>query len=423
MAIKANIILDTRRQKKDNTYPVKLRVTYERKQNYYPTGYDLIEDDYKRAMFGERQTTKEKQTKKAIQAFEDKANDIIKELSIFSWEIFEKKYHTDRAAKETINLAFTEYAASLRKEGQIGTAVSYESSLSSLNKFSAGAKFSDITPEFLRRYERWILGSGKSVTTVGIYLRPLRAILNSAIADGTLTKDYYPFGKKKYEIPTGRNIKKALTIKEIALIYYYEAKSGSVDEMARDFWMFMYLCNGMNMKDVCLLKFDNIKGDILEFVRAKTARTKRNVEPIRVVLVEDAKAIISRWSNTKQDGSTYIFPILTKGLTPQRERELIQLKTHVVNEHMKDIAEILGIEGKVTTYAARHSFGTILQRSGAPVAFISEAYGHGNIQTTQNYLAGFEDDKKAETVQALTAFKIKPTVETINETSLVQIDN
>ena len=67
---------------------------------------------------------------------------------------------------------------------------------------------------------------------------------------------------------------------------------------------------------------------------------------------------------------------------------------------------ILGIESNVTTYAARHSASaTVLQRSGAPVSFITEALGHGNVQTTQNYLAGFEDESKAETLKALTAFK------------------
>ncbi len=72
---------------------------------------------------------------------------------------------------------------------------------------------------------------------------------------------------------------------------------------------------------------------------------------------------------------------------------------------MKAIAEDLGIEQPCTTYAARHSFATILQRSGASTEFISEALGHSNVKTTQNYLAGFEDDIKKETVKALTAFK------------------
>ncbi len=40
-----------------------------------------------------------------------------------------------------------------------------------------------------------------------------------------------------------------------------------------------------------------------------------------------------------------------------------------------------------------------------PLGFISEALGHGNIRTTQSYLAGFEDVNKREVVKALTAFK------------------
>jgi site-specific recombinase XerD len=117
------------------------------------------------------------------------------------------------------------------------------------------------------------------------------------------------------------------------------------------------------------------------------------------------RAIIGKWGNAAKDGSTYIFPVLAKGLTPERERQLIQQLTQVVNSHMKDIASSLGIGCNVTTYAARHSFATVLQRSGASVSFISEALGHSNVNTTQNYLAGFEDDSKKEMVRALTAFK------------------
>lgn len=72
---------------------------------------------------------------------------------------------------------------------------------------------------------------------------------------------------------------------------------------------------------------------------------------------------------------------------------------------MKTIAKTLNILNDVTTYAARHSFATVLQRSGVGTEFISEALGHSNVKTTQNYLAGFEDESKRETIKALTAFK------------------
>ena len=318
---------------------------------------------------------------------------------------FEKNYLSNKAAKDNIYEAFKAYADNLRVNDRIGTAVSYECSQKSFHKFAPNAKFADVTPDFLYNYEKWMLGNGSSVTTVSIYARSLRSLFNDAISDGLLNKDIYPFGKKKYEIPTSNNVKKALTLNDIAAIYYYKPKPLTNTEMARDYWLFMYLSNGMNMKDMCLLKYENIKGDVIEFERAKTARTKRNVEAIRVSLSDDSMAIIKKWGNPKLDGGTYIFPILKNGLSAVRQRQLIQQITHLVNDHMKIIASVLNITNDITTYAARHSFATILQRSGASVAFIGEALGHSNIKTTQNYLAGFEDDTKKETVKALTAFK------------------
>ena len=49
MKLKATtaIILDTRREKKDKTYPVKIRVTYDQKYKKYGTKYTLNESDYK----------------------------------------------------------------------------------------------------------------------------------------------------------------------------------------------------------------------------------------------------------------------------------------------------------------------------------------------------------------------------------------
>ena len=403
---KTAIVLDTRRAKADNTYPVKLRVTFERKQKYYPTNKNLTIAEFDRVMTGKRHSEPEKETKYSIEAFEKKAIDIIDGLPFFTWAIFEKQYSTNRAAKGTIEAAFTDYIDSLKDEGRIGTAVSYECAKTSLLKFSPNLKFADINPDFLRKYEKWMLAGEKSITTVGIYLRSLRTLFNNALNDGELTKEFYPFGRKRYEIPTGNNIKKALTLKEIAAIYRYKAEAGSTAERVKDYWVFMYLCNGINTKDFCLLKYENIKGDVLEFVRAKTARTKRNVEPIRATITADIEAIIKKWGNKKKDPNNYIFPILEKGLSPVRERQLIQQMTQVINCHMKAIAETLGITNDVTTYAARHSFATILQRSGAGTAFISEALGHSSTKTTQNYLAGFEDETKRNMTKALTAFDV-----------------
>jgi hypothetical protein len=44
------LILDTRTQKKDGTFPMKLRITFNRKQKYYLTGKDLTILEYERVL-------------------------------------------------------------------------------------------------------------------------------------------------------------------------------------------------------------------------------------------------------------------------------------------------------------------------------------------------------------------------------------
>ncbi|MCC8087724.1 MAG: tyrosine-type recombinase/integrase [Rikenellaceae bacterium] len=70
---------------------------------------------------------------------------------------------------------------------------------------------------------------------------------------------------------------------------------------------------------------------------------------------------------------------------------------------MKKIGENLGI-GNISTYTARHSFATVLKRSGVNISYISESLSHNNIKTTENYLSSFEKDERIKNAQLLTDF-------------------
>ena len=408
MATSLSVQLDTRRIKKDGTFPIRLRVTFERKHQYFAIPHCLSIKMFEKSIKNHKNLSDdERELRNRILDFEKKADDIIKNMPFFQWAAFKKKYNSNSGAKNIIDHAFTDYCDGLKSEGRIGSAVAYKCAQTSLRIFNPDARFSDITPEFLRAYEAKMLKEEKSMTTIGMYLRSLRSIYNNAIADGIISKEYYPFGKKKYEIPTGRNIKKALTLKDIKLIFDFKTIDNSIAQRSKDYWIFMYLCNGMNVKDFCLLKYENLKDDRIEFIRAKTIRTKRTTEPIVVIINDFVTAIIKKWGNKPRDKGNYIFPILEAGLNPEEERKAIQNATHLINTHMKSIGEELGIE-RLTTYVARHSFATILMRSGVSVQFIGNSLGHGNVNTTQNYLAGFEDESKKEAIRALTDFgKIK----------------
>lgn len=394
----------------DKSYPkgekkecaVYIRVTYNRKPKYYRTNISLSIADFEKAM-SDKPGKLLKGAAQEIRSKHTKADQIISKMPSFSFESFEKQFSSNRNSDDTISKCFDTYIKTLKENGQIGTAVSYECARNSLVNFEADIPLSAINADYLRRYERHMLGKSKSKTTISMYLRSLRCIYNKAIEDELISKENYPFGRRKYEIPKGRNTKKALSLAEIELIYKHNPLNNNATR-AKDYWMFLYLANGMNMKDMCLLKYENIKHNFIEFERAKTSSTKRTIDHIRIPITEEIQAIINRQGTKDKKPGNHIFPILGHRLSPTRQRQLIQQVTHVVNDHMIVIAKELKLEGKITSYTARHSFATILQRSGVAISFISEALGHSSVTTTQNYLAGFEDEKKIEVAKFLTAF-------------------
>lgn len=381
---------------------ISIRVTFQGKRRYYNTDIRLSHENFDRIMNAKRRNKDDNEVYQKLTKLEVKAHDVIKSLPAFSFEKFERIFLENECAVDSITSAFNGYIKELRSEGRIGTAVSYDNAKVSLNKFKPGLTFSDITKSQLLQYEKWMLDEGKSKATIGIYTRSLRTIFNRANLDRSL----YPFGdgRDKYSIPSGRNFKKALTIEEIAQIFNYKPTPGSAEDMAKDYWIFVYLCNGLNIKDLCRLKRKDIDGNVLTYERAKTSRSKRGADKIVISLKPEAKVIIAKWGQRSINPDNYLFPHLNKSMSPEYERALIQQLIKLINKNMKAIARNLNIDKPITTYYARHSFATILKRSGASTEFISEALGHSDLKTTKNYLASFEAEAIHRTTDALTAF-------------------
>lgn len=402
------IILDKRKVRKDKRHQVKLRITHQRTQKYYSTKFILTDEEFE-SVISLKPRGDFKEIKLAIAAIEEKARDVIKNLPEFTFEAFEKHFKSPNG-KATLTTYYEAYIKQLNNEGRAGTVQNYQSSINSLKKFTDKEiiHFSEITPSLLIRYENWMLKEGNSISTVGFYIRPLRAIFNKAIRDKAISEIIYPFGKDKFQIPTGRNIKKALTIEDIERVYNYPTLPNTPEDRAKDLWFFSYLCNGINIKDICKLKYQNINFDEgeISFVRAKTERTRRqNIKPVVAVITNEIKDIIDKWGNRPRKPETYVFPILTNDLVPEQEFARIRQATKTINKYMKRIGEALGLKLTLTTYTARHSYSTILKQSGVPIEFISESLGHSDLKTTENYLDSFSNESKKEVVKQLLNFK------------------
>lgn len=404
--VTVNIFHDLRRVKKNNLYPVKVRVTFDRRSKYMETGIDLSKEDF--GKLSSRRISKELlDIKENLLELEAKANSIIKIVRPFNFPVFIEKFKQKTYDATYLETLYVEIINKLMAQCRVGTADNYKSSLQSFLLFKKNLRFEDVSDTFLFRYETWMLERGRSITTVGIYCRCLRAIFNEAIYRKIISLDYYPFGKRKYQMPVSKNIKKALSLPDIGKIYFYQPKQDKgLEAKARAFWLFSYFANGMNMKDVALLKFKNISDEFLSFERAKTIRsTRTNPKLITVYINDDIRAIIRKWSNWDKSKENYVFPVLKPGLTPSQQRDRIKEFTRDVNDGIKTICFETGIEDHVTTYSARHSFSTVLKRSGASIEFISEALGHTDVKTTESYLDSFENEMKKEFSNSLLAFK------------------
>ncbi|ARS36803.1 tyrosine-type recombinase/integrase [Pontibacter actiniarum] len=411
-----SVYLDTRRAKANNLYPVKLRVYVsngkQRTQKLFPLGMDLTIEAFERSYNAVKPRNEDKELKLKLLAKEQRAVEVADGLSVFTFEKFERELFREKQSANDAAYHYKEYIKDLQKKGKIATVSNYDLSLKSLLEFvnskgKGGATsifFDSITVDFLHGYERWMLSKEKSRTTVGIYLRPLRAIFNNAIEAGDIHKDLYPFGKRKYQIPAGRNVKKAFGKEQLGMLFRFDVLIPEQIK-ARDFWFFSYTCSGINIKDIANLKYSNLQNDSLVFSRAKTIdTTKANHKSIVVALSEFPISVIDKYGNPDKSPSNYIFPILAKGMSPEEQDRCVKKFTRFINQHIKNLAKAAGLTGDISTYWARHSFATNAIRNGASMEMIQESLGHNDLKTTLNYWGGFEDAVKREIADKLMEF-------------------
>ncbi|NQU84954.1 MAG: phage integrase SAM-like domain-containing protein, partial [Mariniphaga sp.] len=251
-----SIILDTRREKKDETYPVKLRVysSFLQKAKIYSTGYDMTKRKFESVWQTEKPRKIHQDERNYLDAIRVNAVDAAKNTDPFTFELFEKKLYRRKGDSKNVIYHYNQRIKYFIDLKRFGTAETYDLSLKSILKFIEEVKgtkptnlpFNNITSSFLQKYENFMLEKGKSETTVSMYVRSLRAVFNHAIRENEISEDIYPFGKNKYEIPVGGAVKKALSKNQIKILFNAKPLTPE-QEKAKDFWFFSFICSGMNI--------------------------------------------------------------------------------------------------------------------------------------------------------------------------------
>jgi integrase/recombinase XerD len=421
----------------DGAHPVKIRVTFNCQQKYYPVILDgkpvYIRAGNEWDELWEVKVRKDrKRLRDAIEKVKSMAISARDKITAynrpFSFERFEKEFLQQETGKGFLDL-FKNHLETLRAENRVGTYRSYWNAYSAFKDFRNERDLSpfDITVQLLKSFDASLHKRGCGKTTIGIYMRALKVIYNLAADNNPALLESYPFARKqtdrnRYKIKTGAGHKgESLSIAQLQKFIAIKTDPYSPEHEAKLLWLFSFYCQGMNMKDISLLKYRDIQGEVIRYVRSKTKDTEAKESIMEIPLTDPIRQIIREIGNPDKSPNTYIFLIIPNGMVStvkrrtatektqeQRVHEIIGQKTKMINariqqlckdskdDHLKDL--------QLTSYWARHTYASLLKEAGESAEMIRELLGHSDIRTTESYLKRFDINKRQavnEKIQSL----------------------
>lgn len=272
------------------------------------------------------------------------------------------KYHRE---KETIKL-------------ESGTSKNYKATEKYLQRFiekefkTSNIFLVQVDYHFVVNFEYFLrtaapLLKSKPLTNNGVmkHMERFHKMINIALDFEWLIKD--PFSRYRLSfVPFDRPF---LTIEELQKIQELPLFDIGMKRV-RD--VFVFACyTGLSYIDVKLLKPKQIvlgiDGAEWIFIRRKKGNTT-----VKVPLLDEAKAIITRYSEcilAKKNGS--VLPVYSNQKS---------------NEYLKILVAKCRIEKNVSFHVARHTFATtITLANGVPIETVSKLLGHTKLSTTQIY--------------------------------------
>lgn len=229
---------------------------------------------------------------------------------------------------------------------------------------------------FINEFEYYLKAEKQfEQNTIHKTLQRFKQIIKQTVGLDFLDKD--PFLLHKNKKPKKQII--FLTTEELCSIENHQFASARLQQVAD---MFIFCCYtglaytemaNLQPKDL-VVNFD--KNIWINITRQKTTRT------YSIPLLDKAKIILGKYRNDEQ-----ILPLISN---------------QKFNAYLKEIADIVGINKKLTHHTARKTFAsTILLYNDVPMEVVSELLGHSEIGITQAHYAKVVQKKVSEQMDKL----------------------
>ena len=296
----------------------------------------------------------------------------------------------------------------LRENGRWGTAHIYQSTL---NVFSAFNNYRDLhlrklNPVVLKRFEMHLRQRDCSWNTVSTYLRTFRAVYNRAV---DLRKaSYVPHLFRSVYTGTRADHKRALGDEDMKKVFAKLSRTSGVPlavYQAQELFILMFSLRGMPFVDLAYLRKSDLRDNVITYRRRKTGR------PLSVTLTPEAMLLLKRQMDV-DSSSPYLFPLLKSSEGTKEAYHEYQLALRNFNRQLLLLGEVLGLNDKLSSYTARHTWATTAYYCEVHPGIISEAMGHSSITVTETYLKPFRNRKIDEANMRIVDF-VKRSVENV----------
>ena len=300
----------------------------------------------------------------------------------------------------TIEDGFKAEIERLESLGKINSATKHKYALQVLNGYKPTTMALEaVDLDYLKGLELYLRQRGNKDNSIATRFAIFKAIYNKAVKEGKVMVKQNPFTLFQVGSLWAKTRKRAIDKDDIQRLIDLEIVEEHTMEyrcLAKDLFLFSYFTAGMNFGDIARLRYKDIVKGRVNYSRHKTQKL------LSFQLVPMALQILEKYGAAGH-GEDYIFPILNRHehTTPQQIFNRLHKVLRKVNRELKVLGEMIGLEMPLTTYVARHTYATVLKRSGVSVALISESLGHSDLSTTQIYLDSFENSQIDAAMQHL----------------------
>jgi integrase/recombinase XerD len=394
------LALDTRRAKKDGTFPLVFKLSINREQTQITTGISV--------------KPKEFNAESNLIIGNPRANELLMKLDtqyrnrfyqyIISHQGHEqlseaKVFILNRQPEEfTIAEYWENLIDNMKAAGRDGGVKIYEQSLSTISKeINLDLPFAALSYKDVMNLETKLHKRGMSVNGASVYLRTFRAVCNKAINQDIVKLEWYPF--RKHRMRKEKTVPRVMTMEEIKKYFSLNISLTDISYVYWNIGKLIFMLRGINMRDLMLLKPESVKNGRIIYRRAKTGKL------YSIQITSEITAVLATFTPNE----TLLGLITTEQAKSIDKIKHFKQKVKLTNKHLNKIGKLLGVVEPMSTYVFRYTYANFAKQLGYSKDLIAEALGHeyGN-SVTGIYLEHFDNDVLDRMNQALIDAVSKP---------------